>query len=97
MSKKLKEGKTKSVEDIEVIAEKAERGEDVSKSFTRRYVAKQRVNVDFTLEMLDKIDAECRRLGVTRQAWIKVMCDQQLRSAHKDILASDNVAMRATG
>lgn len=32
----------------------------------------QRVNVDFPLDLLREIDQEARRLGVTRQAFIKV-------------------------
>lgn len=34
--------------------------------------AVQRVNVDFPLSLLREIDQEARRLGVTRQAFIKV-------------------------
>ncbi|HKB09550.1 MAG TPA: hypothetical protein VKD69_02810 [Vicinamibacterales bacterium] len=32
----------------------------------------QRVNVDFPVDLLRAIDAEARRLGVTRQAFIKI-------------------------
>lgn len=32
----------------------------------------QRVNVDFPLELLSAIDREARRIGVTRQAFIKL-------------------------
>ena len=67
------------MEDIEEIAGRAERGEDVSQYFTGRHVAKQRVNIDFPLNLLGMIDAECRRVGVTRQAWIKMACDERLR------------------
>ncbi len=66
-------------EDIEAIAERAERGEDVSAHFTNQHIAKQRVNVDFPLGLLRQIDAECQRIGVTRQAWIKMVCDERLR------------------
>ena len=69
-------------EDIETIAERAERGEDVSAHFSNRYVAKQQVNIDFPLELLQQMDAECRRIGVTRQAWIKMACDERLRRLH---------------
>jgi hypothetical protein len=34
--------------------------------------AVQRVNVDFPVDLLREIDEEARRLGVTRQAFIKV-------------------------
>jgi hypothetical protein len=39
-------------EDIDTIAEHAERGKDISTSFSNRHVAKQRVNIDFPLELL---------------------------------------------
>ena len=32
----------------------------------------QRVNVDFPVDLLREIDQEARRLGITRQAFIKV-------------------------
>jgi hypothetical protein len=70
-----------NAEDIEVIAQRAERGEDVSAHFTNRHEAKQRVNIDFPLTLLRQIDAECQRMGVTRQAWIKMVCDERLRQA----------------
>lgn len=52
-----------------------------SYSFTNRHVAKQRVNIDFPLALLRQIDDECRRVVVTRQAWIKMVCDERLRQA----------------
>lgn len=71
--------KSDALDAIEAIAERAERGEDVSGHFTNRHVAKQQVNIDFPLKLLRQIDAECTRLGVTRQAWIKMACDERLR------------------
>ncbi len=44
---------------------------DVAKA-TRPGRAVQRVNVDFPVDLLREIDQEARRLGVTRQAFIKV-------------------------
>jgi len=79
-----KSDKHKSPEDIEAIAERAERGEDVSVYFTQQHVAKQRVNIDFPLGLLRQIDAECQRIGVTRQAWIKMVCDERLRQAQSE-------------
>jgi hypothetical protein len=67
------------VEDIEDIAVRAHRGEDVSRHFTGRHVAKQRVNIDLPLRLLRLIDQECKLVGVTRQAWIKMACDERLR------------------
>jgi hypothetical protein len=64
--------------DIEDIAERAERGEDISAHFTKTYTAKQRVNIDFPLALLRAIDAECQRIGITRQAWIKMVCAEHL-------------------
>ena len=41
----------------------------------------QRVNVDFPVELLLEIDRQARRLGVTRQAFIKIrVADSLLRS-----------------
>ncbi|MEK7487321.1 MAG: hypothetical protein AABZ60_23575 [Planctomycetota bacterium] len=71
--------KSKTSEDIEKIAEKAQKGEDVSQYFAGIPIAKQRVNVDFSLQLLKQIDIECRLLGITRQSWIKMACDNQLR------------------
>ncbi|MDH3598073.1 MAG: CopG family transcriptional regulator [Candidatus Tectomicrobia bacterium] len=73
--------KRKESEYIEAIAERAEREEDVPAYFTNRHVAKQRVNTDFPLELLRQIDTECQRIGVTRQAEIKMVCDERLRPA----------------
>jgi ERCC4-related helicase len=71
--------------DIEKIAERAERGEDISAYFTGQHRAKQLVNVDFPLNLLRQIDAECERLGVTRQAWIKMACDEKLRQIENQL------------
>jgi len=38
----------------------------------------QRVNVDFTVEMLRELDAEARRLNISRQAVIKTMLSRTL-------------------
>ena len=76
-------GLVQSTEDIEAIAERAERGEDVSAYFTNQHVAKQRVNIDFPLGLLRRIDAECQRVGVTRQTWIKMVCNERLRQTPK--------------
>jgi hypothetical protein len=73
-------GKPTQVVDIEEIAERAERGEDISAHFPKTFVAKQRVNIDFPLALLREIDAECARIGITRQAWIKMACAESLRS-----------------
>lgn len=74
-----KQGNKSRTTDIEAIAERAEMGKDVSEHFTGEYTAKQRVNIDFPLSLLKAIDVECKRVGVTRQAWIKMACDDRLR------------------
>ena len=79
MQKKLGKRSPGKRLDIEEIAEQAEGGNDVSSYFTGRHRAKQRVNVDFPLNLLRQIDSECQRLGVTRQAWIKMACDERIR------------------
>lgn len=43
--------------------------------------AVQRVNVDFPVDLLRAIDREARRLGVTRQAFIKVRLADTLAKA----------------
>ena len=83
--------KRTKAEDIEKIAEQAEQGKDVSRHFSGRHVAKQRVNVDFPLNLLLMIDEECRRVGVTRQAWIKMACDERIRQIQ--IRQSDSLAV----
>lgn len=48
---------------------------------TRPGRAVQRVNVDFPVDLLREIDQEARRLGVTRQAFIKVrLADSLVKS-----------------
>jgi hypothetical protein len=41
--------------------------------------AVQRVNVDFPVDLLRDIDQEARRLGVTRQAFIKIRLADSLQ------------------
>lgn len=43
----------------------------------------KRVNVDFPLWMVDQLDAEARRVGVTRQSLIKLWLAERLESAGK--------------
>ena len=63
------------------IAEKAMNGEDVSRFFTNKGEMKpaiQRVNVDFTLDMLHELDTIARELNISRQAVIKAYLRQSL-------------------
>ena len=82
---------------VEQIASAAERGEDVTRHFAGKGRMMpplqrpeiQRVNVDFTVEMLEELDAEARRLNISRQAVIKTMVSRGLeeksprRSGHR--------------
>ncbi len=88
MSKKQPEASNSP--DIEQIAEQAEQGYDVSEHFTGQHLAKQFVSVDFPLELLQAIDRECRQVGVIRQAWIKLACDERLRQIQLGRVAFHN-------
>ena len=63
------------------IAEKADRGEDISQHFTYKGKIKypvQRVNVDFTVEMTAELDKVASQLNISRQALIKTYLRQSL-------------------
>ena len=63
------------------IAELAMNGEDVSSFFTNNGEMRppiQRVNVDFTLDMLKELDAIAGGLNISRQALIKTYLRQAL-------------------
>jgi len=65
----------------EEIAELAMKGKDVSKFFTNKGEMKppiQRVNVDFTLDMLKELDGIAKELNISRQAVIKSYLRQAL-------------------
>jgi len=56
------------------IAEEAMMGEDISLYFTNKGEMKpavQRVNVDFSVDMLKELDALAKELNISRQAVIK--------------------------
>ena len=76
MKKKQRTSKTKPLSAAELDA-MHDAGTDLSAHMdlakaTRPGRAVQRVNVDFPVDLLREIDQEARRLGVTRQAFIKV-------------------------
>lgn len=71
-------------DEIEQIAEMAQAGEDISAYFTGGHVAKQQITIDFPLELLRMIDTECRLLGIPREAWIKMACNDKLRQVRFD-------------
>jgi hypothetical protein len=68
------------------IAAAADRGEDVTRFFAGKGRMMpglprediQRVNVDFTSEVLSELDAEAKRLNISRQAVIKTMVSDAL-------------------
>lgn len=67
--------------DIEELAERAHNSEDVSRHFTGDHIAKQKIDIDLPLVFLRLIDEECKRMGISREAWIKMACNDQLRQA----------------
>jgi hypothetical protein len=69
----------------ETIARKAEKGEDVSAFFTNKgkmISPIQRVNVDFTAEMLAELDEMALKMNISRQAFIKGSLRQILDQHH---------------
>ena len=65
----------------EAIAQRADRGEDVSGFFTnsgRMMPPIQRVNVDFAGPMLSELDVAAKELNISRQAVIKTLIRQAL-------------------
>jgi hypothetical protein len=76
--KNTAEKKKLSADDI---AEKAMRGEDISQHFTNKGEMKpaiQRVNVDFSVDMLKELDLLAKELNISRQAVIKTYLRQSL-------------------
>jgi hypothetical protein len=63
------------------IAEMAMRGEDIAQHFTNKGQMKpaiQRVNVDFSVDMLKELDTLAKELNISRQAVIKTYLRQSL-------------------
>jgi len=63
---------------------KFDSGEDISKYLdlsraTRPGQDQKRVNVDFPVWMIESLDKEAKRLGVTRQSIIKVWIAERLQ------------------
>jgi len=63
-------------------------GEDITGHLDRENTARlvrevRRVNVDFPLWMVESLDREARRLGVTRQSIIKVWIAEKLEQQPK--------------
>jgi hypothetical protein len=67
------------------IAELADRGEDISRFFTRKGKMMppiQRVNVDFAQPMLNELDEAAQQLNISRQAVIKTLLRHALDQQH---------------
>ncbi len=63
------------------IAEKASRGEDISRYFTNKFTVVKpvrRVNVDLTPGLLRQLDQRAARLNISRQAVIKTLLGRAL-------------------
>ena len=63
--------------------EKFDRGEDITSELDlskvrRRNQEPKRINVDFPIWMIESLDREAKRLGVTRQSIIKVWIAEML-------------------
>jgi hypothetical protein len=63
-------------------------GEDITSSLDvskarRTQQAQKRVNVDFPLWMIESLDREANKLGVTRQSVIKVWLAERLEATSK--------------
>jgi len=68
---------------------KFESGEDIIAHLDLEHASKprleqKRVNVDFPSWMIDGLDKEAKRLGVTRQSIIKVWLSERLEQATPD-------------
>jgi hypothetical protein len=75
----------KSSTPAETIAQKAENGEGISSFFTNKGKMMspiQRVNVDFTAEMLAELDEVVLKMNISRQAFIKSSLRQILDQHH---------------
>ena len=56
---------------------------DVEKA-RRPNLQQRRVNVDFPIWMIDRLDREAKRLGVARQALVKVWIAERLAQATRE-------------
>ena len=77
----MKQARKKKPISAEAIARMADQGKDISRFFTnkgRMVYPIQRVNVDFTGEMLRELDQEAACLNISRQAVIKTLVREGL-------------------
>ena len=82
----------------ESIARMADEGKDVSAFFTnagRMMPAIQRVNVDFTVPMLQELDQTAEELNISRQAVIKTLVRQGLDQRYQALAQKNSLKRRA--
>ena len=82
--------------------EKFDRGKDVSGNLDlsgarRPKQAQRRVNVDFPTWMIEMLDAEASRLGVTRQSIIKMWLAERLEQSPAYAAGRANAAEDSKG
>jgi len=68
------------------IADRADRGEDISSYFTNRFTVVRpvrRVNIDLTQGMLRDLDARAAQLNISRQAVIKTLLGRALHETRE--------------
>jgi Ribbon-helix-helix protein, copG family len=80
----------------EAIARMADQGKDIRRFFTggRMMNPIQRVNVDFTGEMLEELDQEAADLNISRQAVIKTLVREGLDRRYSQERVSGSTARR---
>ncbi|MEO7029158.1 MAG: hypothetical protein ABI147_07115 [Acidobacteriaceae bacterium] len=74
----------------EAIARMADEGKSISRFFTssgKMMRPVQRVNVDFSTQMLEELDREAQHLNISRQAVIKTLVRHALDERHIAISA----------
>ena len=71
--KKFDEGKEDIIDELDLST--ARRANQITK----------RINVDFPPSVVDQLDAEAGRMGITRQSLIKVWIDERLARVHASI------------
>lgn len=79
--------KNKDTISAEELDRRFDDGEDISpflnwKSAKRPGLEQRRVNVDLPIWMIDSLDGEAKRVGVTRQSIVKVWLAERLKAEH---------------
>jgi Ribbon-helix-helix protein, copG family len=83
----------------EAIARMADQGKDINRFFTGGKMMNpiQRVNVDFTAEMLEELDHEAAGLNISRQAVIKTLVREGLDRRYPRRARGTTRAQKAQG